>query len=234
MAARNGLNAAASWSRRLVQRSWCYTMNTRRAGCRPGASTQHGPNQLLLAPTLARYSSTESPSQILPTLGSAPCPDVSQSAADLAPCPDVSQSAADLAPCPGTSPPAVDPRRRDGPIGGGPAAGGGLAELGLGGYTPVGLVQNILEFIHLDVGLPWWGAIVAVLPLFISAGWKNAQTAQQLKERERSIKHHLDIAAKGPLRQTFAQNPLEQKESSPGPLGSDGQSKKRPWQDTIG
>ncbi|KAL4593358.1 mitochondrial inner membrane protein OXA1L-like [Arapaima gigas] len=43
--------------------------------------------------------------------------------------------------------------------GGGPELS--LAELGLAGYTPVGLIQNILEFMHLDVGLPWWGAIVA-------------------------------------------------------------------------
>lgn len=35
-----------------------------------------------------------------------------------------------------------------------------LAELGLAGFTPVGLIQNLLEFIHVDVGLPWWGAIV--------------------------------------------------------------------------
>lgn len=35
-----------------------------------------------------------------------------------------------------------------------------LAELGLANYTPVGLIQNILEFMHVDLGLPWWGAIV--------------------------------------------------------------------------
>lgn len=35
-----------------------------------------------------------------------------------------------------------------------------LAELGLASFTPVGLIQNLLEFIHVDVGLPWWGAIV--------------------------------------------------------------------------
>lgn len=35
-----------------------------------------------------------------------------------------------------------------------------LAELGLAGYTPVGLIQNLLEFMHVDLGLPWWGAIV--------------------------------------------------------------------------
>lgn len=35
-----------------------------------------------------------------------------------------------------------------------------LTELGLASFTPVGLIQNLLEFIHVDVGLPWWGAIV--------------------------------------------------------------------------
>lgn len=35
-----------------------------------------------------------------------------------------------------------------------------LAELGLGSHTPVGLIQNLLEFMHVDLGLPWWGAIV--------------------------------------------------------------------------
>ncbi|XP_061106761.1 mitochondrial inner membrane protein OXA1L [Conger conger] len=36
-----------------------------------------------------------------------------------------------------------------------------LSELGLGNYTPVGLIQNLLEFLHVDVGVPWWAAIVA-------------------------------------------------------------------------
>lgn len=36
-----------------------------------------------------------------------------------------------------------------------------LSELGLGCYTPVGLIQNLLEFMHVGIGLPWWGAIVA-------------------------------------------------------------------------
>lgn len=35
-----------------------------------------------------------------------------------------------------------------------------LTELGLAGYTPVGLIQHLLEFMHVDLGLPWWGAIV--------------------------------------------------------------------------
>jgi len=35
-----------------------------------------------------------------------------------------------------------------------------LTELGLAAHTPVGLVQHLLEFMHVDLGLPWWGAIV--------------------------------------------------------------------------
>lgn len=35
-----------------------------------------------------------------------------------------------------------------------------LVELGLGSHTPVGFIQNLLEFMHMDLGLPWWGAIV--------------------------------------------------------------------------
>ncbi|XP_039214354.1 mitochondrial inner membrane protein OXA1L-like [Crotalus tigris] len=36
-----------------------------------------------------------------------------------------------------------------------------LAELGLESYNPVGFILKLLESFHLDLGLPWWGAIVA-------------------------------------------------------------------------
>ncbi|CAL8376346.1 unnamed protein product [Gadus morhua 'NCC'] len=36
-----------------------------------------------------------------------------------------------------------------------------LVELGLAGHTPVGFIQSLLEFMHMDLGMPWWGAIVA-------------------------------------------------------------------------
>ncbi|CAH2294531.1 mitochondrial inner membrane OXA1L-like [Pelobates cultripes] len=64
----------------------------------------------------------------------------------------------------------------------------------------------------------------------LKSGWKNAQVAQQLQERERKIKNHLDIAAKGPLRPTFSQNPLQQQETAVSPK----KNKSKPWQDTIG
>ncbi|KAM6908864.1 mitochondrial inner membrane protein OXA1L [Xenentodon cancila] len=67
-------------------------------------------------------------------------------------------------------------------------------------------------------------------------GWKNAQLAHQLEERERRIKNHLDIAAKGPLRQTFTHNPLQQMPPAAAASAkhkpADGKAK--PWKDTIG
>lgn len=41
-----------------------------------------------------------------------------------------------------------------------------FASLDLGGWTPVGIVQNCFEFLHVTAGLPWWGAI-AVATLVI-------------------------------------------------------------------
>ncbi|XP_064198310.1 mitochondrial inner membrane protein OXA1L [Anguilla rostrata] len=76
----------------------------------------------------------------------------------------------------------------------------------------------------------------------IKTGWKNAQLAQQLEERERRIKNHLDIASKGPLRQTFSHNPLQQstgpsvadKPANPSAAAGSAGGKKRPWEETIG
>ena len=35
-----------------------------------------------------------------------------------------------------------------------------FASLGLGGYTPSGIIQTILDAMHNNVGLPWWACIV--------------------------------------------------------------------------
>ncbi|XP_053684905.1 mitochondrial inner membrane protein OXA1L [Sabethes cyaneus] len=34
-----------------------------------------------------------------------------------------------------------------------------FASLGLGGWSPVGIVQNCMEFMHIGCDLPWWGCI---------------------------------------------------------------------------
>ena len=36
-----------------------------------------------------------------------------------------------------------------------------LQSVGLGGLSPPGLVQQGLDFLHVSLGLPWWGAIIA-------------------------------------------------------------------------
>jgi YidC/Oxa1 family membrane protein insertase len=35
-----------------------------------------------------------------------------------------------------------------------------FASIGLGGWSPVGLVQNCFEFLHISLDIPWWGAIM--------------------------------------------------------------------------
>lgn len=52
-----------------------------------------------------------------------------------------------------------------------------FASLGLGGWTPVGMVQQCMEFLHVTLDIPWWGAIAIgticvrtiLLPLVILA-----------------------------------------------------------------
>nr|CAI9710882.1 unnamed protein product [Rangifer tarandus platyrhynchus] len=69
-------------------------------------------------------------------------------------------------------------------------------------------------------------------------GWKNAEMAHQLQERERRMQNHLELAARGPLRQTFAHNPLlpHGKNDPPNaPSSSSSKAKsKQPWRDTLG
>ncbi|XP_021551066.1 mitochondrial inner membrane protein OXA1L [Neomonachus schauinslandi] len=70
------------------------------------------------------------------------------------------------------------------------AAGQSFAELGLGSYTPVGLIQNLLEFMHVNLGLPWWGAIAActvlarclVFPLIVKGQREAAKIHNHLPE----------------------------------------------------
>ncbi|KAM9202942.1 mitochondrial inner membrane protein OXA1L isoform 1-T1 [Dugong dugon] len=68
-------------------------------------------------------------------------------------------------------------------------------------------------------------------------GWRNAEIAHQMEERGRRMQNHLQLAARGPLRQTFAHNPLLQPGKNHPPTTPDSSSKpksKQPWQDTLG
>uniref|UniRef100_A0A3P8UWU4 OXA1L mitochondrial inner membrane protein n=1 Tax=Cynoglossus semilaevis TaxID=244447 RepID=A0A3P8UWU4_CYNSE len=66
----------------------------------------------------------------------------------------------------------------------------------------------------------------------LSESWKNAKAAQQMQERDRRIKNHLELSSKGPLRQTFTHNPLHKS----APLSNDTKRaavKAKPWKDTV-
>ncbi|XP_055989714.1 mitochondrial inner membrane protein OXA1L [Sorex fumeus] len=70
-------------------------------------------------------------------------------------------------------------------------------------------------------------------------GWKNAELTHQLQERERRMQNHLELAARGPLQQTYTHNPLLQNEKNHPPTTPDSSSSskpksKRPWRDTLG
>ncbi|XP_052589228.1 mitochondrial inner membrane protein OXA1L [Peromyscus californicus insignis] len=66
-------------------------------------------------------------------------------------------------------------------------------------------------------------------------GWKSAEIAHQLQEREHRMQKHLDLAARGPLRQTFTHNPLLQHDPSHPPnTPNSSKPKSKPWHDTLG
>ncbi|NXV09717.1 OXA1L protein, partial [Cettia cetti] len=61
--------------------------------------------------------------------------------------------------------------------------------------------------------------------------WREAQATHEAEQRRWRLKNHLNLAAKGPLRQTFAQNPLSSPGATPGPPS---ETPKRPWKETLG
>lgn len=62
--------------------------------------------------------------------------------------------------------------------------------IGLGGYTPVGIVQNCMEYLHITLDIPWWGAIligtitvrVILFPLVIMAQRNGAKFANNMPQ----------------------------------------------------
>lgn len=55
--------------------------------------------------------------------------------------------------------------------------------MGLGGYSPVGIAQSTLEFLHVSFGIPWWATIVTgtvcvrllLSPVFVMSQRNNAK-----------------------------------------------------------
>ena len=86
-------------------------------------------------------------------------------------------------------------------------AGQDLASLGLGAlYTPVGLVQTLLDSLQTTTGLPWWGTIavttvvlrLCLFPLsikFAKTAAKMAKLQPELAEVMKKIQYYVKIGA---------------------------------------
>lgn len=67
-----------------------------------------------------------------------------------------------------------------------------FATLGLGGWSPVGIVQNCMEYAHVTLDIPWWGAImigtvcvrVIILPLVIMAQRNAAKMSNNMPQMQ--------------------------------------------------
>lgn len=67
-----------------------------------------------------------------------------------------------------------------------------FTSIGLGGYSPVGLVQHCMEFLHITCDLPWWGAILVgticvrltIFPLVIMAQRNGAKLANNMPQMQ--------------------------------------------------
>jgi len=65
-----------------------------------------------------------------------------------------------------------------------------FSTLGLGGWTPVGIVQNCMEYLHVTVDLPWWSCIMigtifvrtVIFPLVIMSQRNSAKMNNNLPQ----------------------------------------------------
>ncbi|CAG9799931.1 unnamed protein product [Chironomus riparius] len=65
-----------------------------------------------------------------------------------------------------------------------------FSTLGLGGWTPVGMVQNCMEFLHISCDIPWWTTILIgticvrtiIFPLVIMAQRNGAKLANNMPQ----------------------------------------------------
>ena len=94
-----------------------------------------------------------------------------------------------------------------------------LSMLGLGGYTPVGLIHYMLDFLHLTVGLPWWASIVAgtvvfravVFPIMIKGQVNTARLTAIKPELERLQEKLRDVSnLQNPMAKVQASQELQQ------------------------
>lgn len=64
--------------------------------------------------------------------------------------------------------------------------------MGLGGNSPIGLVQHVLEYIHISGELPWWATIVVTTLLFRTLMMPLVIYGQSNAAKLNNIKPELD------------------------------------------
>lgn len=65
-----------------------------------------------------------------------------------------------------------------------------FSSIGLGGWTPAGIVQNIMEYLHISLDIPWWGTILIgticvrtiIFPLVIMSQRNGAKLANNMPQ----------------------------------------------------
>lgn len=65
-----------------------------------------------------------------------------------------------------------------------------FSTLGLGGWSPVGIVQNCMEFLHIGCDLPWWGCVMIgtivvrtmIFPLVILSQRNSAKMSNNMPQ----------------------------------------------------
>ena len=69
---------------------------------------------------------------------------------------------------------------------------GDLVSMGMGGYSPVGLLQSTLEWIHVTTGLPWWASIISCTVMLRLALFPLAVKLQANAARMNNIRPEMD------------------------------------------
>ena len=104
---------------------------------------------------------------------------------------------------------------------------GDLANLGLGGWGPVGLTQNLLEQIHVYAGLPWWGTVVGVSiatrvllwPMLIRGMGRSARFFDIREQVERIVSSAKDASPEEKIKASLEARQIMKKHDA-SPFGS--------------
>lgn len=86
--------------------------------------------------------------------------------------------------------------------------------LGLGGNSPIGLIQQVMENIHVGIGVPWWATIVVTTVIFRTLMMPLLALGQANAAKLNNIKPELDILTQRMRDVANQQDTMKQAEAS--------------------